>query len=135
MSITTSLKTAIYSAIGGDTGITGAVSYYGYGVAPPTTTGDYLTWFLIDDDNGDFMRANTNYYKTVDVQFSAHTDDADSAAAAAIRDSVEALFRFNTLTLSTGRHISTEIGAGSELEDPEVDGWNVTTTLTFEIGT
>jgi hypothetical protein len=136
MSITTELKTAINTAIQADTTILAATVYRGYGTVPPTTPeGDKLTWFLVTDSNDDFQRANTDYYKQVDIQFSAWTSDENSDGVSAIRDAVEALFRFNTLTLSTGRHLSTEIGAGLELEDPESNGWQAATTLTFAIGT
>jgi hypothetical protein len=135
MSITTELKTAINTAIQADTDIVAATNYRGYGVAPTGTSPDYLTWYLVNDDNDDFMRANTDYYKSVDIQFSAWTSSESVDNAAAIRDLVEKLFRFNKLTLTTGRHLSTEIGSGLELEDPESDGWQSTITMTFNIGT
>ena len=81
------------------------------------------------------MQADADYYKGVDIQFSAWTSNENPDNAAAIRDLVESLFRFNTLSLSTGRHLSTEIGSGLELEDPESDGWQSAITMTFNIGT
>jgi hypothetical protein len=133
MSITTELKTAINTAIQADASIVAATNWRGYGVADDTQELDYLSWYLVGDDNDDFMRANADYYKGVDIQFSAWAVSPDDAAD--IRDDVEALFRFNILTLSSGRHLSTEIGSGLELEDPESDGWQSTVTLTFNIGT
>jgi hypothetical protein len=136
MSITTSLKTAINTAIQADSTITSATSYRGYGMTPPVPlSGDALTWFLVTDTNDDFMRANTDYYKSVDVQFSAWTANESPLTASAVRDAVEALFRFTPLTMATGRNLSTDIGQGLELEDPEGDGWQSTITLTFQIGT
>ena len=135
MSITTSLKTAINTAIQADSAIVAATNYRGYGVAPVDTEPDYLTWYLVSDDNDDFMQADADYYKNVDIQFSAWTSKESPDNAAAIRDLVEALFRFETLTMATGRHLSTEIGAGIELEDSESDGWMSAITMTFNIGT
>lgn len=133
--IVTELLTAINTAITGDATITGATSYQGFGLAPTGTTGTWLTWFIVGGDNGDFMRANTDYYKEVDIQFTSHTENPSPAASISVIELVEALFRFNDLTLSSGRNFSNEIGSPVTVEDPEADGWNTNTTITFSIGT
>jgi hypothetical protein len=136
MSVTTALLTAIDTAIQADATLVAATDAMNYGVTPSTPiTGDALTWFLVVDADDDFMQANSDYYKSVDIQFSAWTRNASPLTAQVIRDRVEAIFRFNILTLSTGRHLSTSIGTGLQLEDPEPPGWQASTTLTFEIGT
>jgi hypothetical protein len=133
--IITELMESIYSEISADSSISTLTNWTGQGTAPTGTNPEYLGWFLLSDDNDDFMQANTDYYKEVDIQFSAYTDETSPAKARVIRENVERLFRFNTLTLTTGRHISTEIGSGADVEDPESDGWTSATTLTFNIGT
>ena len=133
--IVTSLLKGIKTAIDADSDISSATTYRGYGLAPTGTSGDYVTWNIVGGENLDFMRANTSYYKDVDIQFMGHTSDPSPAAALTITEYIEALFRFNNLDLEDASHYSTEIGSPVTLEDPEADGWNVNTTLTFSVRT